>query len=154
MASNPARRSVKAAGLADSAPYGYEQCIRVGDLVYVAGQVGVDDKYNVVSEDLTAQARQAFSNVQHALKAAGGGLQDLVSMTVFLTDIERDFKDFIAVRNQFLKPGTPLPTSAAIGIAKLAFPTLKIEIQAVAAIPQKKPAAKKKPAKPARRRRR
>ena len=137
MAQNPVRKPIKVASLADSAPYGYEQCIRVGDLVYVAGQVGVDEKYNVVSEDFSAQARQTFQNVQAALQAAGGGLQDLVSMTVFLTDIERDFRDFIAVRNQFLKPPA-LPTSAAIGVSKLAFPTLKIEIQAVAAIPAKR----------------
>ena len=137
MAGNPVRQAVKVAGLADSAPYGYEQCIRVGDLVYVAGQVGVDDKYQVVSEDFTAQARQTFRNVQAALQAAGGGLRDLVSMTIFLTDIERDFKDFIAVRNEFLKPPM-LPTSAAIGVSKLAFPALRIEIQAVAAIAAKK----------------
>ncbi|HEY5609445.1 MAG TPA: RidA family protein [Alphaproteobacteria bacterium] len=137
MAENPVRRPIKVDGLADSAPYGYEQCIRVGDLVYVAGQVGVDDKYKVVSDDFSAQARQTFQNVQRALEAAGGGLPDLVSMTVFLTDIERDFKDFIAVRNQFLKAGS-LPTSAAIGVSKLAFPTLKIEIQAVASIPAKR----------------
>ena len=136
MAKNPVRRPIKVAGLADSAPYGYEQCIRVGDLVYVAGQVGIDEKYNVVSDDFTAQARKTFQNVQSALQAAGGGLEDLVSMTVFLTDIERDFKAFIAVRNEFLKPPM-LPTSAAIGVSKLAFPTLKVEIQAVAAIAEK-----------------
>jgi enamine deaminase RidA (YjgF/YER057c/UK114 family) len=137
MANNPVKQPIKVAGLADSRPYGYEQCTRVGDLVFVAGQVGVDEKYNVVSEDFTAQARQTFRNVERALQAAGGGLADLVSMTVFLTDMEHDFKDFIAVRNEFLKPGS-LPTSASIGVAKLAFPALRVEIQAIAAIPVRK----------------
>ena len=136
MAASPVRQTIKVAGLADSAGYGYEQCIRVGDLVYVAGQVGVDDKYNIVSDDITAQARQTFRNIQLALRAAGGDLQDMVSMTVFLTNIERDFKAFIAVRNEFLKPPA-LPTSASIGVSTLAFPALKVEIQAVACIPAK-----------------
>jgi len=137
MAKNPVKQAIKVAGLADSTPFGYEQCTRVGDLVFVAGQVGVDDKYNVVSEDFIPQARQTFRNVERALQAAGGGLRDLVSMTVFLTDMERDFKDFISVRNEFLKPES-LPTSASIGVAKLAFPALRIEIQAIAAIAAQK----------------
>lgn len=134
MAGQGARQIIKVPGLGDAAGYGYEQCIRVGDLVYVAGQVGVDANYKVVSEDITEQARQAFRNVQLALRAAGGDLQDMISMTVFITDMQRNFTPFIAVRNEFLKPPS-LPTSAAIGVAALAFPTLKVEIQAVAHIP-------------------
>ena len=134
MAGQAARQIIKVPGLAESAGYGYEQCIRVGDLVYVAGQVGVDANYKVVSEDITGQARQAFLNVQLALRAAGGDLKDIVSMTVFITDMARNFQPFIAVRNEFLKLPS-LPTSAAIGVAALACPTLKVEIQAVAHIP-------------------
>lgn len=137
MADNPARQVIDVPGLGDSTGYGYHQCIRTGDFVYVAGQVGIDKNYKVVSEDITEQARQAFRNVQLALRAAGGDLGDMVSMTVFLTDMQRNFNPFIAVRNEFLK-APALPTSAAIGIAALAFPSLKVEIQAVAYIPARR----------------
>ena len=134
MSNGNTRQIIDVPGLADSTGYGYQQCIRVGDLVYVAGQVGVDEHYNVVSEDIGEQARLAFRNVQLALRAAGGDLEDLVSMTVFLTDMEHNFHPFIAVRNEVLK-APALPTSAAIGVSALALPTLKVEIQSVAHIP-------------------
>lgn len=128
------RRVVKVPGLGDSTQFGYEQCIEVGNLVFVAGQVGIDENYKVVSDDFTAQAEQTFRNVGMALAAAGCGFEDIVSMTVYLTNLERDFAAFIPVRKAFIKAHA-LPTSAAIGVSQLAFPSLKIEIQAIAAKP-------------------
>lgn len=113
--------------LADSTSKGYEQCIRVGDWISVAGQTGVDGEYAVVSHEFTPQAEQAFSNVEHALEAAGGSLDDLVHMTVFLTDM-RYYEEFVEVRQSRL--GDTLATSSLIGVESLASPELLVEIEA------------------------
>jgi len=121
--------------LADSTAFGYEQCVRVGNLVFVAGQTGVDERYNVVSEDFTAQAKQAFHNVGLALAAAGCSFGDIVSMTIYLTNLDRDFDALLAVRKSMFTDGR-LPTEVAVGVTRLAFPTLLIEIQAIAVRPE------------------
>lgn len=129
------RTAIKTPGLGDSTAYGYEQCIRVGNLVFVAGQAGVDETYKVVSEDFTPQAEQTFKNVGLALAAAGCGFEDVVSLTVYLTEFERDFEAFLAVRQSIFTNGR-LPTEATVGVTRLAFPSLLIEIQAIAVRPE------------------
>lgn len=119
--------------LGDSTHWSYNQCIRTGDRVSVAGQTGVDEQYNPVSSDFEEQARQAFQNVEYALNAAGGGLEDIVHMTVFLTDM-RHVEDFVELRGEIL--GDDLTTSSLIGIDQLALPGLKVEIEARAYIPE------------------
>jgi enamine deaminase RidA (YjgF/YER057c/UK114 family) len=123
------RSIVPVPGLGDSRGFGYEQCARLGNLVFVAGQTGVDENYAVVSPDIGPQSRQAFENVRRALVAAGSRLENLVTMTVFLTNIERDFHDFVQVRKELL--GDALCPSAVIGVSQLALPTLLVEIQAI-----------------------
>lgn len=119
--------------LGDSTGYSYEQCIRVGDRVSIAGQTGVDKEYNLVSPDLEPQARQTFQCIEYALEAAGGSLSDLVHMTVYLTDM-RYMADFTDIRGEIL--GDDLTTSALIGVDELWHPQCVLEIDAEAHIPQ------------------
>lgn len=124
---------IKVPELGDSTHWSYEQCIRTGDWVSVAGQTGVDEQYNPVSHDFEEQAEQAFQNVEYALEAAGGGLEDIVHMTVFLTDM-RHVEDFVELRGEIL--GDDLTTSSLIGVDQLALPELKVEIETRAYIPE------------------
>lgn len=119
--------------LGDSTHWSYEQCIRVGDEVSVAGQTGVDEEYNPVSGEFEPQAQAAFDNVEYALEAAGGSLEDIVHMTVFLTDM-RYVEDFVEMRGEIL--GDDLATSSLIGVDQLALPELLVEIEARAHIPE------------------
>lgn len=119
--------------LGDSTLWSYNQCIRTGDWVSVAGQTGVDEEYNPVSQNFEQQAEQAFRNVEYALEAAGGGLEDIVHMTVFLTDM-RHVEDFVEMRGEIL--GVDLATSSLIGVDQLALPELKVEIESRAYIPE------------------
>ena len=119
--------------LGDSTHWSYHQCIRVGDDVSVAGQTGVDEEYNIVSPEFGAQARAAFDNVEYALEAAGGSLEDIVHMTVFLTDM-RHVEEFVEIRGEVL--GDDLTTSSLIGVDQLALPGLLVEIEARAHIPE------------------
>ena len=123
------RTIVDVPGLADSSKYAYSQCVTAGDFVFVAGQTGVDEDYNVVSEDFGPQARQTLRNVELALQAAGAGLEDIVTMTVFVTDMKFG-REFLEIRKELL--GENLAPSALIGGAQLAFPSLLVEIQATA----------------------
>lgn len=125
------KQAIEVPELADSSAKGYEQCVRVGDWVSVAGQTGVDGEYSVISQEFTPQAEQAFANVEHALEAAGGTLEDLVHMTVILTDM-RYYDEFIEVRRNWL--GDTLATSSLIGVDSLASPALLVEIEARAYI--------------------
>lgn len=121
------KQAIEVPELADSTSKGYEQCIRVGDWISVAGQTGIDAESNLVSRAFAPQAEQAFSNIQHALRAAGGSLDDLVHMRVFLTDM-RYYDEFVEVRGSWL--GDRLATSTLVGVDSLADPALLVEIEA------------------------
>jgi enamine deaminase RidA (YjgF/YER057c/UK114 family) len=103
-----------------------------GTLVFVAGMTPVDEQRRLVGEgDFDRQVAQVWDNIELALKAAGGTLADIVTMTVFITDM-RHGNRFVELRRQ--KFGKDFPASALIGIKELAMPGMLIEIQAVAAI--------------------
>jgi enamine deaminase RidA (YjgF/YER057c/UK114 family) len=88
----------------------------------------------LVSCEFEPQARAALGRVATVIEAKGGTLKDLVAMTVFVTDI-RYGPIFTAIRREVL--GSDFPTSACIGVSALMTPGAKIEIQAIAVVPQK-----------------
>ena len=103
-----------------------------GSLVFLAGMSPVDaDRKLVGAGDFDAQVVQVWENMRLALEKAGGKLSDIVTMTVFITDM-RHGNRFIELREQ--KFGKDFPASALIGIDHLAAPGMLIEIQAIAAI--------------------
>ena len=119
-------------GLRRSERNGYRQCVTAGNLVFIAGQSGLDADFNVVSAQFEPQVRRTFENIRLALQACHCDLADLVAMTVFLTDM-RYFQEFVQLRKAIL--GDDLCTSAVVGVSQLAFPGLLVEIQATAVIP-------------------
>jgi len=124
------KQTVQVAGLRDSEPSGYAQCVVANDLIFVAGQLGTDSQSTLVSLEFEGQATQALRNVEAALAAAGASLSDIVTMTVFLAD-SRHGKPFNELRKTFL--GGAIAASTTIGGATFAQPGALIEIQAIAA---------------------
>ncbi len=124
------RRVIDVPELEESKSRSYEQCIRVGDRVFVAGQTGWGED-RIVSREFEPQARRCFERIEYALEAAGASMADLVQMTVFITDMRyaREFKD---VRGDVL--GENLTTSALIGVDQLAQPEMLVEIESEAVI--------------------
>ena len=95
----------------------YSQAVKVGDTVYLSGQIPlVPATMQMVEGDITAQIRQVFTNLQAVAKAAGGSLNDCVKVHVFLTDLA-NFPLVNQVMSEFFTQ--PYPARAAIGVAAL-----------------------------------
>jgi enamine deaminase RidA (YjgF/YER057c/UK114 family) len=111
--------------------HGYSAAIRSGDLLFVSGQVG-SRADGSPEPDYQAQVRQAFANLKEVLAAAGCTLEDLVDVTSFHTDPQRQFEPLMAVKNEVF-PKAPYPNWTAIGVTWLS--GFDFEIKAIARIP-------------------
>ena len=104
----------------DSAPAAigtYSQAVKVGDLVFISGQIPlVPETMEVVEGDFEARARQVFDNLKAVAEAAGGSLNDVVKLTIFLTDLD-NFATVNSVMESYFDQ--PYPARAAVGIASL-----------------------------------
>ena len=95
----------------------YSQAVRVGDFVYVSGQVPLDPATGqLVSEDMEAQVRRVFENLKAVAEGAGYTLNDAVRFTVFMTDLGA-FPIVNQVMAEYLRE--PYPTRSTVGIAAL-----------------------------------
>ncbi|WP_027777061.1 RidA family protein [Paraburkholderia caledonica] len=111
----------------------YAPAVKVGNTIYVSGQVGRDAKMQLV-EGREAQTVQAFENLKKVLEAAGASLSDVVDLTTFHTDM-RDLPSFIEIRDRYLTTH-PMPAWTAIGAHMLGGTAgYIVEIKAVAVLP-------------------
>jgi reactive intermediate/imine deaminase len=95
----------------------YSQAVRHGDLVFLSGQIPLDPAtMEVVDGDFEARARRVFDNLSAVAAAAGGTLDDVVKLTVFLTDLG-NFATVNAVMEDYFRK--PFPARAAVGVASL-----------------------------------
>ena len=95
----------------------YSQAVRVGDLVFISGQIPlVPETMEVVDGDFAARARQVFENLKAIAEAAGGSLDDAVKLTIFLTDLGN-----FATVNEIMAEycGEPYPARAAVEVSAL-----------------------------------
>ncbi|MBB3181511.1 RidA family protein [Variovorax sp. Sphag1AA] len=107
-----------------------------GRVVWLAGETTTTDLTGKdIKGDFEAQARTVFALIDQTLKRAGGSLQDVVTMTVFMTDA-RNGATFSKVRSEMF-PNRNFPASAQITVSNLAVPGMQIEIQATAVIGDK-----------------
>jgi 2-iminobutanoate/2-iminopropanoate deaminase len=113
----------------------YCDAVRFGDLLFISGMVGVDERGRVVGEgDAAKQTRQIFENMKKVLDAAGAGFADVLKVTVFLTDID-DRARINPVRQEFFGPARP--ASTLVEVSKLVRPDLLVEIEAVVGLPSR-----------------
>ena len=95
----------------------YSQAIRSGELVFLSGQIPLDPATMEVADgDFEARARQVFENLKAVAAAAGGDLDDVVKLTIFLTDLG-NFATVNSVMEEFFEQ--PYPARAAVGVASL-----------------------------------
>ena len=104
-----------------------------GTTIYMAGQTGYqDERGETYPADFDGQVRVAFERMSKTLERAGGKLDDIVTMTVFITDMANGTR-FTQLRKEFFPEGR-YPASALIGIKEQARPEMMIEIQAIAVV--------------------
>jgi enamine deaminase RidA (YjgF/YER057c/UK114 family) len=118
-------------------PSGFSHAVSVteGRLVFLAGQIGMDREGKIASGGVVAQFEQALANLLTALAAAGGQPEDLVSLTLYLIDVE-DYqahgREIGAVWRKLA--GTQYPAMAGVGVTRLWDPEALVEIQGLAAV--------------------
>ena len=106
-----------------------------GRMVFLAGQTGVDRDGNVADGGVVPQFERAMTNLLTALGAAGGLPSDLVSLTIYLTDVpdyQAHAREIGAVWRRLA--GTEYPAMAAVGVTRLWLPELLVEIQGIAVV--------------------
>jgi enamine deaminase RidA (YjgF/YER057c/UK114 family) len=113
----------------------FSQAVRVGDTVWVSGQVGIEPQ-GTIPEGIDAQARLAFKNLEKVLTEAGSCLADVVELTTFHTSMS-DIRGFSKVKAEFIPEDFPAWT--AVGVTQLVMPQLLVEVRATAVIGSSKP---------------
>jgi reactive intermediate/imine deaminase len=94
----------------------YSQAVRVGDTVYLSGQIGLDPVSGQLVDGIDAQIVRVFDNLKAVAEAAGGSLADVVKLNVFLTDLGNFAKVNETMARYFQQP---YPARAAVGVASL-----------------------------------
>jgi reactive intermediate/imine deaminase len=112
-------------------PYRLSQGFRVGELLFVSGQTGIDEKGELVAGgDFDAQADYAFRNLARVLEAGGSSLERVVKVTIFLTDMAANFPKIVELRGKWFSP--PYPADTIVEVRSLYRPEVEIEIEAIA----------------------
>ncbi len=137
--------SIVRTGAAPKPVGAYPHARRVGDLLFLSG-IGPRDaatdaipgnEYDadgrLTAYDITAQAHAMFANVRAVLEASGARWEDLVDVTVYLTDMARDFKAYNAVWAEYFPDIDTTPCRTTLGISALPTP-IAIELKCVAAV--------------------
>jgi enamine deaminase RidA (YjgF/YER057c/UK114 family) len=125
-------KEIKSLGMSWEKEYGYAQAVKVGDTIYLSGQVGHDDKGKIVRiGDMEAQMRQAYTNIQRLLAQYGATMDNIVDEILFVKDMDAAFAAAVECREDVFS-GTPVISSTIVQIQRLAFPDLLIEIKCVA----------------------
>jgi 2-iminobutanoate/2-iminopropanoate deaminase len=125
-------KETKSLGMPWEKEYGYAQAVKVGDTIWLSGQVSHDDRGNIVGlRDMEAQMRQAYTNIQKLLAQYGATMDNVVDEVLFVTDMDTAFAAAVKCRPEIFS-GTPVVASTIVQIQRLAFPELMIEIRCIA----------------------
>lgn len=117
-------------------PAPFSAAVRVGDVLYLSGQIGASPEDGSVPPDIESQTRLVMANMQQSLKLAGAGLDDVFKCTVMLADMSQ-WARFNAVYVTYFKPDR-LPARSAFGASGLAFDA-GVELECMAYMPKDKP---------------
>jgi 2-iminobutanoate/2-iminopropanoate deaminase len=113
-------------------PFGFTNCVRLGDTLYLSGISAIDPQGNVIGADIETQTVQTYTNIGQVLRAGGSSLDQILQMTSFVVDLGRNGAGYVAARKKILTQ--PTYTSATIGISALMVPGLLLEVQCTAAV--------------------
>lgn len=107
----------------------YSHAVRLGDLLFISGQAGLDPVMGTVAEDFSAQARQAFQNLATVLQAAGSDLQHVAKTTIFLSNAA-EFPKLNELYAEFFPTNPPTRSVPIVQLPR----GLLISIECIAAV--------------------
>ncbi|WP_334120074.1 RidA family protein [Limnobacter sp.] len=109
----------------------YSQAIKLGNLVFTSGQIGLSPSTGeIVGPSTAEQARQAFTNLKAVAEEAGGSLANVVKFTLFLTDLS-EFAQVNAIMQEYVS--APFPARSTVGVASLP-KGARFEVEAILAL--------------------
>lgn len=125
------RTKVSAPDVAEAAPGLWSNAIRAGDTLYISGQVArpFEGGTGIVGKNEYDQTRQIFSRIDRIIKAAGGTMDDLVKMTIYVVNIQNNTEVWRARREFFTGD---FPASTLVEVRSLAKPDVLVEIESIA----------------------
>ena len=122
-------KETKSLGMPWEKEYGYSQAVKVGDTIYISGQVSHDDEGKIVGRgDMEAQMRQAYANIQKMLEQYGATMDNVIDEVLFVIDMNTAFAAAVKCRQEVFSD-QPVVASTIVQIQRLAFPELMIEIR-------------------------
>lgn len=112
------------------APYAISPGWQVGDLLFLSGQAAIDKQGEIIgANDFDTQLKQVFTNIDRVLHAAGSSRDQIVKVTIYLTDME-NFPKIVQARKIYFTP--PYPADTTVEVKALALPDLMVEIDVIA----------------------
>ena len=111
--------------------YPFSESVRVGNILFISGQVGVDENNELVEGGIAGETRQIMSNIGGALARRGLGFSAVVKCTVFLADVA-EWSEFNTIYTSYFEP--PYPARSTLGANGLAFGA-RLEVECIAAYP-------------------
>lgn len=125
------RTKLSVPDVAEAGPGLWSNAIRAGDTLYISGQVArpFEGGTGLVGKDEYEQSKQIFARIEHIIKAAGGTMDNLVKMTIYVVDITKNTEVWRARREFFTGD---FPASTLVEVRALAKPEVLVEIEAVA----------------------
>ncbi|MFP3903419.1 MAG: RidA family protein [Armatimonadota bacterium] len=117
-----------------SPTYSHAAISEGGQIIFLAGQVAVDEDGRCVGEDIEAQTRRVYENVRLILESLGASLDDVLHTDVYMVNVERDLEGYLKVR-QSCFPENP-PPSTLVQVQSLVAPEYLVEVKAVAELPE------------------
>ena len=132
MSANNQRQEISVPGLNPPISH-YCDAVRFGNMLFISGMAPLDADLNVIGgDDGVAQAEAVFAALDRILKQAGASFADILKVTVLLTDVN-DRAKINPVRQKYF--GSTKPASTLFEVSRLAVPGMKVEIEAVAGLP-------------------
>jgi len=122
---------VKTTGVLQYERFGFTNCVRFENVLYLSGISALDEQGQVVGDDIETQTIRTYQNIELILQAAGSGLDRILQMTSFVVDLENNGQRYVVARRKILTHQTY--TSAVIGVSALMIKGLLLEVQCCAA---------------------
>ena len=124
----PTKKRISSPQVPEPPPQTWSNCLVIGDHVFVSGMTCRTGTDIVGGDSMYGQAKAVFGKIQNLMEAAGGRMDDIVKVTIFVTDIKRREEVWKARREHFTGD---FPASTLVEVSALAAPELLVEVEAI-----------------------